>query len=212
MAFKVGLQLAVSCTSFKVTLLGKGNVRDTWYRLTSEHLYEEPHYRSNVRDTWYRLTSEHLYEEPHYRSAQVWHAFSMDHIGLPAHSHVYPRTEWTIYRPREPPQWWVNSLQGRYVADIVIVSCLNRHASLGKWVYTRLLPQSAVIGCRTVAQYHIIESCDRRYNSLRHWVTQLPTQLPKLRKLSYSWSWFSSSTLYTVPWSLSVHVINKQRA
>jgi len=95
--------------------------------------------------------------QPHHRSPQVWHALSMDHTVLPAtHAFIH---EWNepylplpsqpklvlIYRPRRdgrlswPRHTMVNkqSTQDRYVTEITVLSCSDRHDLPGNWKRSR---------------------------------------------------------------------------
>jgi len=103
-----------------------------------------------------RLTWRLFVREPPHRIAKVWHALSRDHTVLLAiHAFIH---EWNkpysplpsqpklvlIYGPRrdERLSWYRHHLantmrkqsaQDRYVTEITVVSCSNRHASLGNW-------------------------------------------------------------------------------
>jgi len=79
--------------------------------------------------------------QPHHRSMT---RVVKDLTVLSAHPHVYPRMEWTILAEASPHfiylgrmENWPRHCSGEdhKVADIAVVSCSRRHASLGKWAY-----------------------------------------------------------------------------
>jgi len=66
--------------------------------------------------------------------------------------------------------------QGRYLADSAVVSCSNRHTSLGKWLYAaspQLLPKSSAARIRTHDLMSLVNETNRYIaeSCLYHWLS-----------------------------------------
>jgi len=67
------------------------------------------------------------------------------------------------------------SAKDNYVVNIAVIGCSNRHASLDNVVYTaspQLLPETAVVGRRTAAQYNLLSRAIDA--TLSHGATESP--------------------------------------